>query len=162
MQTGQHLDFSWWDPSWTSDYTEVSHLVHPAHEEKAFFNGADTRRWDQWNHPYHNCTFDGWQYFKKFWVSRGCRGWEDPGLWQIGWNFQTEMTLTPLNLGQSLLSFSLWTCPTQWDMGDVFGKASPAIPLPFVAVYYKSSCEPGVTTMELLVSFGWYWLLGSA
>ena len=85
MQPCQHLDFSWWDPSWTSDYTEVSHLVRPAHKEKAFFNGADTRRWDQWNHPYHNCTFDGWQYFKKFWVSRGCRRWEDPGLWQIDW-----------------------------------------------------------------------------
>lgn len=33
------------------------------HSEGAIYS-VNTRRWDQWNHPYHSCMFNGWQYFK--------------------------------------------------------------------------------------------------
>ena len=43
----------------------MSHLVHLALKEKRLFNGVNTRRWDQWNHLYHNYTLNGCQYLKK-------------------------------------------------------------------------------------------------
>ena len=44
----------------------MSHLVHIALKKKRLFNGINTRRWDQWNHPYHNHTLNGCQYLKNW------------------------------------------------------------------------------------------------
>ena len=75
-----------------------------------------------------------------------------------GWDFQTNMMLTPLNFVRLSWAPACEHAPTQWAMGNVFGKASPTDPLSFMTVYYRSSCEPGVKTLELFGFLGWCWL----
>ena len=97
-------------------------------------------------------------YHINFLVPRGCRGWEDPDLWQIDWmefsDWNDADAIKPWIVSHEVQAVNM---PHAVGNGKRAWKSISYCPSAFCDfVYYKSSCEPGVKTLEFL---GPPWLL---